>query len=336
MQSSFMVTGATGYQGGSLARVLLTQGFKVHALVRDPGSEKAGKLKDLGATIFKGGFDDVDVIKVAMSGVTGVFLNPFPNPMDPDLQVRQAKNIIDVAVTEQCHLYLSSAVFTSHKEKWQSSGPKDFLYLYYSRKFAIEAEVRAASLKSFTIVRPPYLMHNYLIPFSNFHFPELPTKGILKHMYNEGRTFAHLDSADVGKIAAAVLLNPKKYDKLELDIGAQNLDADAAAKSIRKVSGRDDITTEKVVIENFDTETKTGLTWHYLANTQDVALDNRHVVEKLFGVRLTTFEEYLEREKEMLKSSLPLSNWGGRCHLSKSIRCQHKVAKWEDAAEDSL
>ena len=168
MQSSFMVTGATGYQGGSLARVLLSQGFKVHALIRDPGSEKASRLKDLGATIFQGGFDDTDVIKEAMSGVTGVFLNPFPSPMEPDLQVRQAKNVIDVAVAERCHLYLSSAA--SQKEKWQGSGPKDFLYLYYSRKFAIEAEVRAAPLKSFTIVRPPYLMHNYLIPFSNFHY----------------------------------------------------------------------------------------------------------------------------------------------------------------------
>ena len=300
-----MVTGATGYQGGSLARVLLAKGFNVHALVRDPSSEKAAKLKDLGAAIFKGGFDDTDVIKAAMSGVSGVFLNPFPTPMDPDLQVRQAKNIIGVAVAEKCHLYLSSAVFTSHKEKWQGSGPKDFLYLYYSRKFAIEAEVRAAPLKSFTIIRPPYLMHNYLVPFSNFHFPELPSKGILKHMYEEGRTFAHLDSADVGSIAAAVLLNPEKYDKLELDIGAQNLNVEAAARIINKVSGRDDIKAEKVVIENFDTQTKTGLTWHYFANAQDVALDNRDEVEKLFGIRLTSFDEYLDREKELLKSSLP-------------------------------
>ena len=306
MQSSFMVTGATGYQGGSLARVLLAQGCKVHALVRNPSSEKAGKLKDIGATIFEGSFDDVDVIRAAMSGVTGVFLNPFPTPRDPDLQVRQAKNIIDAAVAEQCHLYLSSAAFTSQKEKWQGSGPKDFLYLYYSRKFAIETEVRAAPLKSFTIVRLPYLMHNYLIPYSKFHFPELPTKGVLKHMYDLGRTFAHLDSVDVGKIAAAVLLYPGKYNKLEVDVGAQNLDIGAAAETIRKVSGRKDIKAETVVVENLDTETKAGLTWHNMVNTQDITLDNRDVVEKLFGVQLTTFDEYLTREKELLKSSLPL------------------------------
>ena len=150
-------------------------------------------------------------------------------------------------------------------------------------------------------------MHNYLLPFSRFHYPELPTNGILKHMYHDGRRFAHLDSADVGKIAAVVLLNPEKYDKLELDIGVQNLDAEDAAEIIRKVSGRDDIRAQKVVIDSFNTETKTGLTWHYFANTQDVTLQNRKEVEEKFGVRLTTFAEYLERERGLLMRSLPSS-----------------------------
>ena len=194
---------------------------------------------------------------------------------------------------------------TSLQAKWQGSGPKDLLYLYYSRKASIEAAVRAAPLKSFTIVRPPYLMHNYLLPFCNFHYPELPKQGILKHMYEDGRTFAHIDSADVGKIAAAVLLNPDKYDGLAIDVAAENLDAEGAAKVIRKVSGREDIREEKVVIENFDTQTKTGLTWHYFANTQHVALDNREVVERLFDIKLTSFEEYLEREKSLLLATLP-------------------------------
>ena len=104
MPSSFFVTGGTGYQGGSLARILLAKGHKVHALIRDPSSPKALELKKLGAAIFHGGFDDVSTIKDAISGVAGVFLNPFPTPQDPDLQVRQALNIIDAAVGEHCHL----------------------------------------------------------------------------------------------------------------------------------------------------------------------------------------------------------------------------------------
>ncbi|KAF4632816.1 hypothetical protein G7Y89_g5309 [Cudoniella acicularis] len=305
MSQSFMVTGATGYQGGCLAKILLAQKHTVHALVRDPTSEKARALESQGAILFKGSFDDQDAIQAAISGVSGIFLNPFPTPMAPDLQIEQAKNIINAAVKEKCALVLSTAFLTAHEDAWSGSGPEHFLYLYYSRKSAIEALVRAAPLKSYAILRPTYLMHNYLLPFSLFHYPDLPKTGVLKHMYNHGRRFFHLDSADVGKISAAILLNPAKYDKLELDLSAENLDGDEAVEVIKKVSGRDDIKAERIVVENFDPIVKTGLTWHYFANTTNVELANSKEVEEKFGFPLTTFEDYLEREKVLLLESLP-------------------------------
>jgi len=305
MAQKFMVTGATGHQGGSLARVLLEQSYIVHTLVRDPTTEKARALESLGAIIFKGGFDDVEAIKAAISGVSGVFLNPFPTPPDPDLQIRLARNVINAAAEEKCHLVLSTAFLTAHKDAWSNCRPEEFLHLFYSRKSAIEDEVRAADLKSYTIVRPTYLMHNYLVPFSFFHYPDLSKHGVLKHIYNEGRRFSHLDSADVGKIVAVILLNPEKYKKLEIDLSAQNLNSDEAVAIINRVSGREDIKVERLAIENFDTELKTGLTWHYFANVYDVELDSRKEVEEKFGIRLSTFEEYLEREKELLLKSLP-------------------------------
>ena len=306
MPNSFLVTGATGHQGGALARILLAQNDSVHALVRDPTTEKSHALEKQGAKIFKGGFDDVDVIKAAIAGVSGVFLNPFPTPQDPDLQIRQAQNVIDAAVQEGCPLVISTACLTAQKEVWQGSGEKDFLYLYYSRKYAIEAAIRDAKLRSYTIVRPAYLMHNYLVPFSNFHYPELSKEGVVKHMYEEGRKFGHLDSADVGRVVEVILKNPSKYDKTEIDLAVANLDADDAVDTIKAVSGRDDIRTERVVIEGkFDTVMKTGLTWHYFANMQNTAIANAKEVEAKFGLRLTTFKQYLEREKELLMKSLP-------------------------------
>ncbi|RAO67256.1 uncharacterized protein BHQ10_003268 [Talaromyces amestolkiae] len=309
MSKTFLVTGATGYQGGSLARVLRSQNHTVNALIRDPSSPKALALKELGVKIFHGSFDDVAVIKNAISGCAGLFLNPFPTPADPQLQVQHARNFINAAIEEQCPLVLSTAFMTAQKESWVGSSPQDFLYLYYSINHIIEEEVRSAAsigkLKAYTILRPAYLMHNYLIPFSFFHYPELPKQGVMKHMYIDGRRISHLDSADVGKLAAVVLQTPEKYDKLEIDLGGENLDADEAAAIIRKVSGREDIVTEKLVIPNFDTVKKTGLTWHYYANTQDTELANKKEVEELFGVKLTSFEEYLVRERELLNKSLP-------------------------------
>jgi uncharacterized protein YbjT (DUF2867 family) len=69
-----LVTGATGSQGGSVARFLLAEGkFKVRCLTRNPASYKAVELQNAGAEIVKGDFDDITSLSLAMSGVYGVF-----------------------------------------------------------------------------------------------------------------------------------------------------------------------------------------------------------------------------------------------------------------------
>ena len=59
-----IVTGATGQQGGEVARNLITGGHTVRALVRDLNSEKSVALKSLGAELFEGDFSDRDSLKL--------------------------------------------------------------------------------------------------------------------------------------------------------------------------------------------------------------------------------------------------------------------------------
>ena len=49
-----LVTGATGQQGGAVARHLLKDGWQVRALVRDPDKDSALALQALGITLVKG------------------------------------------------------------------------------------------------------------------------------------------------------------------------------------------------------------------------------------------------------------------------------------------
>ncbi len=51
---SVLVTGATGKQGGALARLLLKKGHRVRALTRKPDSQAAQQLKRLGAELATG------------------------------------------------------------------------------------------------------------------------------------------------------------------------------------------------------------------------------------------------------------------------------------------
>jgi uncharacterized protein YbjT (DUF2867 family) len=53
-----LVFGATGSQGGAVARRLLDRGFRVRALTRDPQKPEAHALADQGAEVVQGDMDD--------------------------------------------------------------------------------------------------------------------------------------------------------------------------------------------------------------------------------------------------------------------------------------
>jgi uncharacterized protein YbjT (DUF2867 family) len=70
------VTGATGAQGGGLARAILADpegGFAVRALTRDPGSEKARALAASGAEVVQADLDDAGSVRAAFTGAYGAF-----------------------------------------------------------------------------------------------------------------------------------------------------------------------------------------------------------------------------------------------------------------------
>jgi uncharacterized protein YbjT (DUF2867 family) len=68
-----LVSGATGQQGGAVARSLLGRGFEVRALTRDPEKPKAKELAALGAEVASGDLEDRPAIERVLDGVHGVF-----------------------------------------------------------------------------------------------------------------------------------------------------------------------------------------------------------------------------------------------------------------------
>jgi NAD(P)-dependent dehydrogenase (short-subunit alcohol dehydrogenase family) len=97
MAPTFLVTGATGFQGGSTARLLLSQGYQVNAFVRNPSSPASLAFSTLGAKLFQGTYTDLPSIIAATNGVTGIFLNTFPDFTNPRGEVPQAENFITAA-----------------------------------------------------------------------------------------------------------------------------------------------------------------------------------------------------------------------------------------------
>ena len=98
-----LVIGATGQQGGAVARELLDRGRAVHALVRDAGALGARSLRAAGATLVTGDLDDPAWLRAAMSNVDGVFLvltmmtEPRVSLAGVAAEVRRGQAVADIA-----------------------------------------------------------------------------------------------------------------------------------------------------------------------------------------------------------------------------------------------
>jgi uncharacterized protein YbjT (DUF2867 family) len=95
------VVGATGAQGGGVCRAVLKDvggGYRVRALTRNAGSDKAEALEKLGAEIVEVDIDDVESLKRAFRGAYGAFCATFFwEHFSPEKELAEAKNMTDAA-----------------------------------------------------------------------------------------------------------------------------------------------------------------------------------------------------------------------------------------------
>jgi len=95
------VTGATGAQGGGLARAILaddTGEFAARAITRNVESDKAAALADAGAEVVAADLDDVASLERAFEGAHGVFcLTNFWEHFSPEKEAQQVANLAQAA-----------------------------------------------------------------------------------------------------------------------------------------------------------------------------------------------------------------------------------------------
>ena len=92
-----LVTGATGSQGGAVARRLLKRGHRVRAFTRSADSPAARSLTDSGAEVLTGSFDEPDSLVRASRGADAVFAMATPFEAGREAEVRQGRHVFEAA-----------------------------------------------------------------------------------------------------------------------------------------------------------------------------------------------------------------------------------------------
>lgn len=145
-----MVTGATGRQGGAVARALLVRGFDVLALTRDTESDAAQELTRIGARLVRGDLGEPRSLRRALDGAEAAFCVTAPDGDERQQGIHQ----IDAAREAGCpHLVLSTVAGSE-----RSSGIGSF-----EAKHEVERHLARSGLP-FTVLRPTWFLENLLTP----------------------------------------------------------------------------------------------------------------------------------------------------------------------------
>ncbi|KZV87302.1 NAD(P)-binding protein [Exidia glandulosa HHB12029] len=315
--AAYLVSGATGHQGGSVVRDLLKAGYRVHALVRDPTKPAAKELESLGAILFVGDYSNAEAINKATVGVKGVFINPVPDFTNPKGEAEQTQRFVDAAVAAGTveHLVVSTVFRVDYYIKWLTAHPDHPFVAFYGSKRAVEDVVRTSGVKHWTVLRPPWLMHNYLFPQSNFHYPKLHTERLFSTALTRDAGIAHLDAEDIGRWTAAAFAHPETFAGKEIDLAAENVTPEEAVSAISKVAGVEIATS---FFEPADV-LKDAAEGDFMApfraaaaqiqNEAGGAISSEDLVAlKGYGIPFTTFAEFLEKNKSAVLATLKIDS----------------------------
>ena len=221
-----LVTGATGKQGGAVARALLARGgHQIHAVTRDPESEAAQLLAKAGARLVEANFRSRDSLTRAMEGMDAVFAMTTFFEEGVDAEMDQGKALIEAAGAAGAPY----VVYTSVAGADQKTGIPHF-----DSKYEVEKHLQTSGL-AYAVVAPVYFMEN-------MYFPQA-LEGLQNGVYAAAlpgdRQLQQIAVDDIGSFTAMVIEQRDRFVGQRIDIGSDELDGDEQAAVLSEVLGRE-------------------------------------------------------------------------------------------------
>ena len=280
---TIVVTGATGRQGGAVARHLLLEGWGVRALTRKPSSAKARALAELGAEVVKGEMSDRASLEAGFKGAYGAY--SVQNPMTSGLEgeVRQGTLVADVCSAAGVrHVVYGSA----------GTGKSGTGIGSWESKLQIEAHMRALGLPV-TVLRPMAFME---LMMDKGYFPAASTWHVMPMLMGGSRPVGWLCVDDLGAIAAKVFASPDEFIGREIKLASDVKSIDECREIHRAVTAKAP-PRFPMPVWLFERIVGTDLTtmWRWLRSAE-IELDTAPAKAILPGAR--TVQEWLRGQRE--------------------------------------
>jgi uncharacterized protein YbjT (DUF2867 family) len=191
----FLVTGATGTQGGAVVRELLSRGFKVRGLTRNPGKPRAVVLSRLGVEMVQGDYDDAESLHRAMQNVYGVFAVTDFWEHGFEQEVAHGKQLVDAAEAAGIAHFVYSSVAGADTAPGVA---------HFASKLLVEQYLKASGL-AFSVVRPVEFMDNW-----RFQREELES-GLFVDPRRADRKHQWIAASDIGFFVAEAFSHPNEW-----------------------------------------------------------------------------------------------------------------------------
>jgi len=214
-----LVTGATGAQGGAVARHLLAAGRRVRILTRNPACAAALALIAAGAEAVRGDFDDAISLRAAMTGINGVF--SMQNAVAEE--VAQGLALVEEARRAGVQQFVHTSVSgTTGFEQFPDWGTGRWTESYWTAKWTIEEAVRKAGFPRWTVLRPVFMMDNFIQPKVQHMFPGLQ-RGEIASALKADTKLQLISADDVGHFAVAAFAVLARFTGHNIDLAAESL-----------------------------------------------------------------------------------------------------------------
>ncbi|HWN67680.1 MAG TPA: NmrA/HSCARG family protein [Haliangium sp.] len=219
-----LVTGATGKQGGAVARALLAKGHQVRAATRDPESEAAQLLARGGARLVEADFRKRDSLIAAMRGTDAIFAMTTFFEEGVDAEIEQGKALVEAAGAAG----VPYVVYTSVAGADQKTGIPHF-----DSKYEVEKHLQASGL-AYAVVAPVYFMENVYFPQAL----DALRQGVYAAALPGDRQLEQIAVEDIGNFAALVIEQRDRFAGQRIDIASDELDGNEQADILSEVLGR--------------------------------------------------------------------------------------------------